>query len=137
MSWQCIAEGANGLIYYSYTALEKMDWKDSFEVKWRDLSLVASEIKRFVPVFLSEPMRIEPVKGLSARAWRRKGEVWMLLCNATAAPVKAEFRPPVAGVTERLMFGNGALKSSTDKVEADMPPYGIALLRFSAGKAEL
>lgn len=137
MSWQCIAEGANGLIYYSYTALEKMDWKDPFEVKWRELCLVAAEIKRFVPVLLSEPIEIEPVTGLSARAWRHSGEVWLLLCNATGKPVKTAFRSLVAGAKVKLEFGTGVRMSNTGEVEADMPPYEFALFRLTTGKADL
>ena len=57
MAWQCIAAGANGLIFYSYFDLYKMDKKDSFEKRWKEcLRNGRDEIKRYIPVLLS----IEP-----------------------------------------------------------------------------
>ena len=92
---------------------------------------------RSVPVLLSEPIEIKPVTGLSARAWRHGGEVWILLCNAAERQVKTAFRSPVAGAKVKLEFGTGVRMSNTGEVEADMPPYGFTLFRLTTEKADL
>jgi hypothetical protein len=51
MSWQCITEGANGLIYYSWFDLKK--FPDTFAREWANNKQVAQEIKEWMPALLS------------------------------------------------------------------------------------
>ena len=61
MAWQCIAAGANGLVFYSYFDLYKMDKEDPFEKRWKDVCAMGEDIKRYIPVMLS----VDPVPQIS------------------------------------------------------------------------
>ncbi|MDI9584180.1 MAG: carbohydrate binding domain-containing protein [Acidobacteriota bacterium] len=52
MSWQCIAEGAQGLIYYSFMDI-KRDPTVPFEEQWGHVKTMAAEIAEMIPVILS------------------------------------------------------------------------------------
>ncbi len=52
MAWQCIAEGANGLVFYSWFDLRK-DPTTPFEEQWARVKQVASGIAPLAPVLLS------------------------------------------------------------------------------------
>ena len=77
MAWQCVASGANGIIFYSFTAIQKQTHGLPFEKAWADICKVGEEMKKFIPVLLS----VEPapaVAGASGewcvRTWRKDGE---------------------------------------------------------------
>ena len=55
MAWQCICAGADGLIFYSWSAVRR-DERINFEEYWADMLAVGEEIKQHVPALLS----IEP-----------------------------------------------------------------------------
>jgi hypothetical protein len=93
MAWQCIAGGANGLIFYSFFDLFKLPEKDPFEKRWPEVCAMAREISRYIPVLLS----VDPVAGLSwikpeqveARAWSYNGETYILIVNGGTEPAEA------------------------------------------------
>ena len=128
MAWQCLAEGANGLLFYSYTALEKMDWRDSFAVKWNELCSVATEIKKYFPVLLSEPLQIAPIKGLSMRAWKHNGDVWILVCNPSKTLVKTKIVLPVVSSSMDIKLGSGIQLLDSGNVEAVIGSYGVSMI---------
>ena len=86
MTWQAIAAGANGLVYYSFFDLLKRDkWpKERTAGAWENVCKVAREVKAFEPVLLSEDdaPSVEGVPNeVAARAWRHDGRVHLLLAN--------------------------------------------------------
>ena len=94
MAWQFIAEGSNGLIFYSYSSWEKMKWRTPPEEMWKRVCRVGEEVKAKIPVFLSD----EPAPAVArltddgcVRAWRKDGEVWLLAVNPTYRPKVVEF----------------------------------------------
>jgi hypothetical protein len=56
MAWQCICEGALGLVFYSWFDV-KRNPDVSFETQWLDLKKIAAEIDQAAPVLLS----VEPI----------------------------------------------------------------------------
>ncbi|MBC8872672.1 MAG: hypothetical protein H8E44_24835 [Planctomycetes bacterium] len=52
MAWQCIAEGATGLVFYSWFDV-KRNPDVSFEEQWSGLKRMAAEIDRMAPILLS------------------------------------------------------------------------------------
>ena len=94
MAWQFMAEGANGLIFYSYDSWEKMKWRTPPEKMWESVCRIGAEVREKFPVFLSD----EPAPGVSlmtadasVRAWRKNGEIWLLAVNPTYKPKVVEF----------------------------------------------
>lgn len=52
MAWQCIAEGATGLVFYSWFDV-KRNPDVTFDSQWEGLKRVAAEIDRMAPILLS------------------------------------------------------------------------------------
>ena len=53
MCWQCIANGANGLVLYSYFDLFKQPNGERAETRWAECCRVGAEIQAQIPVLLS------------------------------------------------------------------------------------
>lgn len=94
MAWQFVAEGANGLIFYSYSSWEKMKWRTPPEEMWKRVCRVGEEVKERIPIFLSDeaaPSVVLLTGDASVRAWRKGGDVWLLAVNPTYGPKVVEF----------------------------------------------
>lgn len=61
MAWQCIAEGATGLVFYSWYDVRRNP-DVPFDVQWSGLQKMAAEIDRFAPILLSA----EPAPAVTA-----------------------------------------------------------------------
>ncbi|MBM3858802.1 MAG: hypothetical protein FJ395_04025 [Verrucomicrobia bacterium] len=86
MAWSCIAAGANGLVFYSWFDLWRMDKTTPFEQRWRDVTTMADEIRRWIPVLLSvERASLLSVEAPATVAWRafaKDGAVYVLCVNS-------------------------------------------------------
>jgi hypothetical protein len=65
MAWQCIAEGATGLVFYSWYDV-KRNPDVPFEEQWEGLKQIAAEIEQVAPILLSA----EPVPQVEVRCER-------------------------------------------------------------------
>ena len=107
MTWQAIASGANGIVFYSFFDLLKRDkWpKERTEGGWERVCEVAREVKAKENVLLSIPGAV-PRCGdgnVACRTWRTEdGRQHLLVCNATEKAVDAEI--DVAGVKVAVML---------------------------------
>lgn len=98
MSWQCITEGANGLIYYSWFDLKK--FPETFDKRWAETKLVAEEIKQWIPVLLS----VEKTPRLRARSqdwlhWTTRqvgNETYLFVVNDEGEQHETSFELPKA-----------------------------------------
>ena len=136
MSWQCIAAGANGLIYYTYGTLHRPKNKTPFEKAWADVCAAAGEVRRYIPVMLS----VEPPPAVSGapeawgvRVWRKDGNVYLLAVNAqdhadAATLVLSEEFAAVASE-----FGPEAKLDGGRRVCLALGPNEPAMYRFSKG----
>lgn len=104
MAWQCIAGGANGLVFYSWFDLWRMAKDDPFEQRWHDITTMAGEIKQQTPILLS----IEPAPKFSGtdipetvgwRLFQKDGATYLLVVNASRKAAAATWESPTA-------FGN-------------------------------
>jgi hypothetical protein len=85
MTWQCITEGADGVIFYSWFDIRR-DANRSFEEAWGDVKRVAAEVKEMTPVLLSA----EPVPNITVAApdsvhWTARrvgGRLYLFFVNA-------------------------------------------------------
>ena len=79
MSWQCLCEGATGLVYYTW---EEMDTNPGL---WETMKRVAAEIKSRSPILLSaDPAPTVEVTGGSWLHWlvrRYQGKVYLFVVN--------------------------------------------------------
>ena len=133
MSWQCIASGANGLVYYSFSAIQKESHGLPFAKAWADICKVGEEVRRYFPVLLS----VDPaptVTGASSawgvRTWRKDGTTWLLVVNAQDKADVAEltFSDDFSDVAAE--FGHAAEKTDVRTVKISLAPNEPALYRI-------
>ena len=88
MTWQSIAGGANGIVYYAYQHLSEPhdDPNDDFAHAWPRTKAAAAEVKKYEDVLLSagEPIVISgATEDVAARTWRCGGDAYLLVVNCT------------------------------------------------------
>ena len=124
MCWQCVANGANGLVLYSYFDLEKQPNGEPFERRWAECCRVGAEIRAQIPVLLSaEGAGLRLVAGCSyekpgadwkgpadpvpVRAWERDGDTYVLVVNGLDAPrtVRVSLGADAARASAAAVFG--------------------------------
>jgi len=102
MAWQCIAEGATGLVFYSWYDV-KRNPDVSFDEQWSGLKRLAAEIDRMAPILLS----IEPVPEIRVGdgrppAWlhwivrKHRGNLYIVAVNDGDADGNTIFQFPMA-----------------------------------------
>ena len=133
MAWQCVASGANGLIFYSFTAIQKQTHGLPFEKAWADICKVGEEMRKYLPVLLS----VEPaptVKGApeewGVRIWRKGGETWLLVVNAQDKASKAELSFSESFSAVSADFGSAAERTSSRTLSVSLSPNEPALYRI-------
>ena len=134
MAWQCIAGGANGLVFYSWSDLWRMDReladggralvREPFEERWRDVKKMGGEIAELFPVLLSvdpaqAPVAIEAPEGVHYRLYGHQGDTCLLLVNSEQAPASAvvEF----SSVPKDVDLLLGKEKPKRDKTRLTVP----------------
>lgn len=121
MSWQCIANGANGLVFYSFFDLSKPSAGVPFETRWAECCRVGREIRDCFPILLADPaalsVRVDhaairadwngPAEPVSWRAWEKDGEIYLLVVNAYDAPLDVSLTGGIAdgSVAATPVFG--------------------------------
>ena len=117
MTWQAIAGGANGLLYYSAHHIFKCSPPDELEANWSSLLKVAGEVKSHVNVLLSEEVAATSSSpSLVVRAFRKTGEMWVLFVNSTREPA------------------TGVIDVAGQKLEVTLPPLGVEFKVLQADK---
>lgn len=149
MAWSCIAAGANGLIFYSWFDLWKMDkplpsdghaiTREPFAERWRDVTTVAGEIRGLIPTLLAvEPAPTPTVEAPAAIAWRifaKDGCVYLLCVNSDdLQAATAHFHFPRALTPEETLLGKALPQGAGMDWRFDLPPLGVQMVRFSAGR---
>ena len=134
MSWQMIAGGANGLIYYAFHQMRRNAGAD-FPRYWADVKAVAREVDQYAVVLLGDPgpetTCALPARMLPVRTWRKSGDVWLLAVNATAKPATAEVA--VAGTYGmcQTVFGGQAERTPDGKLSLRLEPWDAILVRMN------
>jgi hypothetical protein len=95
MTWQSIAGGANGIIYYAYHHLSEPheDPEDAFVPAWTRTKAAAAEVKKYEDVLLSaeKPIVVSgATEAIAVRAWRHENCDYLLIVNCTERPQETE-----------------------------------------------
>jgi hypothetical protein len=137
MAWQCIAAGANGLVFYSFFDLFKMNERDPFERRWADVCAMAEEIKRYIPVLLSvEPAPSVTCEGpgsVETRVWRAGGDVYLLAVNGATETVEAEIAVQGGFKEVRTEFGKAPVRTGDGRLAVSLAPLEPRLVRLPTG----
>jgi hypothetical protein len=133
MAWQCICNGANGLVFYSFFDIRR-DPQTPFDVQWERVKRVAEEIARWTPALLSvdKPAPVE-ARGTHVH-WLAKslnGKTYVFAVNDDYEPHSVTFQLPswAAGLRrlsdEALLAANGRDRTSDKLAGLDMQVYEI------------
>ena len=93
MTWQSIAAGANGIVYYAFHRIcmgAKGDERDEY---LRRTAAAAAEVRERIPLLLSDPgpSVVSAPDGAVCRTWRTaSGDIALLVANATREEVAGE-----------------------------------------------
>ena len=140
MTWQGIAEGAKGVVYYCFHGLFKFADKATLDKLWGSLVEVTREVKRFEDVLLSvepAPEAVGAPPELAVRTWRLGEKLYLLAVNTTRAPISAEIALeagrgclPCRCVDVSTELGGGVSVSPAGRIRVDLPPIGVSLVRL-------
>ena len=133
MSWQMVACGANGLIYYAFHQMRRKCGAD-FPRDWAAVKKVASEIAKHTDIFLADPgpaVACDALEtGLCVRSWRRGGETYILAVNATPKPLASDLTVEGAYAATELLFGESVSLVGGNRLAASLSPWGISFVRI-------
>ena len=136
MTWQAIAGGANGIVYYSfgYYAQPHEDPDDDQKSAFARVCAAASEVRQYERVLLfgDEPPEVETSDPrIAARVYRQGGETYLLVVNASDAArkgtVTVKDRFARVGVTD---FGSAPVLTDGGTFAVDLAPMGYFMSRL-------
>ena len=148
MCWQCVAEGANGLVLYSFFDLEKEPNGEPFAKRWAECCRVGAEIRAQIPVLLSAEGAARtlvadcayerpdadwrgPADPVSVRAWAKDGDTYVLVVNGldAARTVRVALGADAARASAAAVFGP-APKLDGDAFSLALGPLEPAMVRL-------
>ena len=131
MTWQCVANGANGIVYFTYRTLYK-DGK-FLEDRWADICAAAESVKLHTPIILSDedpPLVSGATDELSVRAWRYQGSVYLAVVNNTRNPVTGTIDiDEDIGPVETIQGSQGCSRKNSRAIHVSLDGLGVAFLR--------
>jgi len=133
MTWQSIAGGANGLVYWAYHYIYWRLKDEAYANFYNAYCAVGEEVKKFIPVILSvEPCAsvVKAPEKLACRIWKYQDRTYLLVCNTTREPVAGEIV-----LSKRFSAVHGALDAALPElngtaVSVSLKPMGVAMLRL-------
>ena len=137
LTWQALAAGANGLLYYSFFDLQKMAWKTPFEETFGNVCTVAGEVKHFEDVFLycdSSEAVATSSENLAARMWRYRGDIYLAIVNLHAGNVSGSVVSPDGFAHRENLLGIVPASVSGGRVAVKMGPFDVCFIRLSPEK---
>ncbi len=127
MTWQCITEGADGLIYYSWFDLQR-DKNYPFEQRWPEIKRMAQEVSKYAPALLSiEPTPEVEVEAPEAIHWTlrsHEGKVYLFMVNDAEEAADATVRFPQRPQQVTLEGANFTL-AADGSFQATFDPLGV------------
>ena len=135
MTWQSIACGANGVIYYSFGQVMRRSRdgsEDSFTNAWARVKSAAAEVKKYEAVLLSAetpPVVSGATEAVATRAWRHEGFIYLLAVNCTREPqsVSLSLSEPMELVSSE--FGAVPRVNNT-AIGVDLTPIGHVMMKL-------
>ncbi|MGO8748640.1 MAG: hypothetical protein ACLQNE_21935 [Thermoguttaceae bacterium] len=130
MAWQCICEGATGLVFYSWFDV-KRNPDVPFAKQWEGLKRLAVEIDHMAPILLSiEPAPAIHVEGDRPRwlhwlARRHAGKLYLAAVNDGDGEGAVLFRLPSIPASIRLLGDNRPLPPAGTQLRMELPRLAV------------
>ena len=135
MAWQCICEGATGLVFYSwYDAKRNPDV--TFAMQWAGLQRLAAEIDRMAPILLStDPVPTIRVEGEQPRwlhwlARRSAGKLYLVAVSDGDGDGTFQFRLPSIAKSVRLFGERRSIPIKSNSLRVELPRLAVRCLEI-------
>ncbi len=133
MTWQSIAGGANGIVYWAYHYIHWRLKGEAYDNFYGAYCRVGEEVKRFIPVIMSVEQSAKVLscpKAVACRVWRMDGKTYLLMCNTTRDPVEGGIvlDTPFSKVRCELDAADAKVKGSS--VSFSLKPMGVTMLHL-------
>jgi len=140
MAWQCIAEGATGLVFYSWYDM-KRNPDVAFATQWAAMRQLAEEIDRWTPVLLSVEAApavtaVTPVPGWLHTLVRQQGQrTYLFAVNDGNDRGEARWALPAGATTVRRVSDGKAIAVHDGRFADTIAPLDIQVYELgdSAG----
>ena len=136
MSWQYIANGGNGLIYYSFERLI-----DEGGDHWENYCKVAREVKALESILLADPA--PNASGypelVTGRAWEKDGKMYLLVANKNGTPRQADLKLPWRFASAKAMEalpGETKFTLDGDLLHVELQPLGVVMFKLDFAGCE-
>jgi hypothetical protein len=135
MAWQSIAAGSNGLIFYSWFDLHKMDKVDPFETRWAEVKTMAAEVKKLIPAILSveetPKVAVEAPEGVAWTLRQLGADTYVIVVNSAEEPASATFRFPATVGKVSHEVGQGGVQRNGKELAVSFTALEPKVLRIS------
>ncbi len=131
MSWQPIACGVLGLLWYDFDWFMKDIPKEEFEATWGYFKDTVSKMAAHADVFLSvEPTEQPKIDNpaIRARAWKKGDRRYVLVCNVDDKPVSVRLGLDIPG--EMAAVEGDVPKRDGNNLVYNLAPYAVSFVRF-------
>jgi hypothetical protein len=133
MAWQCVAEGATGLVFYSFGDL-KRDPTVGFEGRWADVCELSRGIAAMAPVLLSteavEGVQADEAPWLHSTTRHADGSDYVIAVNSEPEPHEAVFQLP-EGVRQAEDHESGEALPVTDgRLTVPLEPLEVRVVEL-------
>jgi len=138
MAWQCICEGANGIVFYSFFDLKK-NADVPFEEQWGRLKRIAAEIDRWAPALLSvEPVAGADIAGQTVPGWMRwrahraDGRIYLFVVNDGDGEGPVTFNVPKGCVSVTTGSAERVLSVSDGTFSDTLPRLAVRIYTLAS-----
>ncbi|MBC7288158.1 MAG: hypothetical protein H5T86_08980, partial [Armatimonadetes bacterium] len=140
MAWQCLCEGATGLVFYSFFDIRR-DPATPFEVQWERVKKMAAEIKEWVPVLTSveQPLQVT-ARGAHIHwmAKAREGVTYVFAVNDDYEGHSVAFQLPPGASGLKLLPSPvrqtaQVLEATSGRVSDKLPPLDMRVYTVLPG----
>ena len=134
MTWQAVAAGANGLIYYSFNQMRRrMKAPGEFDRHWSPVKETIKEVVKHIPVILSDglPPKVSGAsRAVPVRVWRYRNATWILAVNTmrNRQTVTLSVDAPIGDVS--AAFGPRPTIDERRRIVLGLAPLDVAMLVF-------
>jgi len=134
MTWHAVANGANGIVYFTHRLLYRKNGKKFLRDRWEDICAAADGVKRYIPVLLSdEPSPkascVDPY--VSLRTQRLNGKLYLIVTNSGEKPTLARIVLSESVGLPTVEFGDAEARwAARNEIDVRLEPQGYGVITF-------
>jgi len=132
MAYQCLVNGANGLIFYSFFDLKRDP--SGFESRWSDVKKLGNEIKGLTPVLLSSedtPKVQSSTMNIHFSTKRLDDKIYIIAVNASDKELDAEFVIPTESKSAKVLSEDRSVPIEDYRIKDKFPPITVHVYEIS------